>query len=61
MVGHQADALALRIDDGFVMDGPILEVKDEPGGHAIAPSGLDQIAVSQPSAVKCLQGKEAMD
>jgi hypothetical protein len=53
--------LALRIDGGLVMDRPILEAKDESGGDSIAARRLDQIAVSQRSAVECPQDEEAVD
>jgi hypothetical protein len=61
MIGHQSEALALRIDGGLVMDRPILEMKYEPAGDSIAAGGLYQIAVSQRCSVECPQDQEAMD
>jgi hypothetical protein len=57
----QSETPALGIDDDFVVQRAVPEMKDEPAGNSIAARGLYQIAVSQRCSLNVPEDEEAMD
>ena len=59
VIADEAEAAALRVDDGLLAERAVGKMKGEAAGHPLAPGGLDQIAVGELGTVERLQHEEA--
>src|SRR5580698_1724002 len=61
VVTDQVKTAILRENGGFIMDGAVLEVEHQLGGHAIATGDLNDVALSESVALQRMQYQETME
>jgi type II secretory pathway predicted ATPase ExeA len=60
VVAHNPEGIALRKDDGLLVDGAVLETKNEMAGYPIAMRHLCDLALGESFAFQRAQDKKAV-